>query len=352
MDIKIDNHKLIYHPGRVADFLRDEIVYPIYTEISLTNRCNFKCKFCALEYRQRHKIDIDFCRLMDLMDEFKELNIKSICFAGEGEPLLYKKFSEVLDKCKQNNIDTAIETNGSLLTQELSENFCRNMTWIKISTNAIREKTYSEIHRTDGKNLKRLLKNISELVQLRNSTGSKLTIGLQALLLPDNADEMIEFAEVSKSLGVDYFVIKPFNFNMNSNNTEYKSIDYNKYLHLADDLMKFNCSSFNVYFRVNAIKKVIDNKFAFQSCYGINFFALIYADGNAYTCSPHSGIEDFCYGNIYESSFKELWNSDKRKKIVNRLKSDLTGCMIGCRLDEINRYLYDLKNSVPHVNFI
>ena len=43
--IRMDSHKLIYHPERVAAWKRGENIYPIELEIGLTNACNHRCIF-------------------------------------------------------------------------------------------------------------------------------------------------------------------------------------------------------------------------------------------------------------------------------------------------------------------
>ena len=48
--IRMDSHKLIYHPERVAAWQRGENIYPIELEIGLTNACNHRCVFCAVDY--------------------------------------------------------------------------------------------------------------------------------------------------------------------------------------------------------------------------------------------------------------------------------------------------------------
>jgi len=348
----LDGHKLHLHPQRVADFLSGRPVYPIYTEISLTNRCNLHCRFCALDYRQEGKRDLVLTRLLKLIDEFALIGVKSICFAGEGEPLLYPGLSEVLARCAARGIDSAVATNGTLITPELAHILMQHLTWIKISLNAIRTATYSAVHRSKADNLDRVLQGISELLKSRQELGSPTTIGVQAILLPENADEIIEMAIRLRKLGVDYFVIKPFNHNQHSENIEYSNIDYLPYRQFAKPLQELATETFRVYFRLKAINKVIVRDRPYRGCQGINFHALVHSDGGVYTCAPHSGDQQFCYGNIYESSFRDLWDSIKRQKICQRLATGLEVCPVGCRLDEINRYLQELQHPLGHANFI
>ncbi len=49
-NIRMDSHKLIYHPETVSRWLKGENIYPIEMEIGLTNACNHRCIFCAVDY--------------------------------------------------------------------------------------------------------------------------------------------------------------------------------------------------------------------------------------------------------------------------------------------------------------
>ena len=51
-DYRIDTHKLIYHPQKVAAWLADEVVYPINAEIGLSGACNHRCIFCCIDYME------------------------------------------------------------------------------------------------------------------------------------------------------------------------------------------------------------------------------------------------------------------------------------------------------------
>lgn len=49
-NIRMDSHKLIYHPDVVARWLKGENIYPIEIEISPSGICNHRCIFCAVDY--------------------------------------------------------------------------------------------------------------------------------------------------------------------------------------------------------------------------------------------------------------------------------------------------------------
>ena len=49
-NIRIDTHKLLYHPETVARWLSGENIYPIELELGITNACNHRCIFCSVDY--------------------------------------------------------------------------------------------------------------------------------------------------------------------------------------------------------------------------------------------------------------------------------------------------------------
>ncbi len=349
---RLDAHKLHLHPQRVADYLTGCPTFPLYVEISLTNRCNLRCRFCALEYRQERACDLELPRLLQLIDELGAAGVRSVCLAGEGEPMLYEGIAAVVERCAARGIDCAVATNGTVMPETLAALLVRHLTWIKISLNAIHPETYCRVHGCPTDHLPQVLQNIAALVTARRAAGGGATIGVQAVLLPENADEMVEMATRLRDTGIDYFVIKPFNRNLNSGNTAYCDIDYRPLLTLAAPLEALSTATYRVQFRAHAIGKVISGTRSYGGCHGINFFALLHSDGGVYTCAPHSGEQASCYGNIYNTDFRSLWMGERRRNIVRYRAGCLDGCPPGCRLDEINRYLWELQHPGPHANFI
>ncbi len=359
---RIDSHKLIYHPERVSQWMQSgddwenaKKVYPIYLEISPVGYCNHRCTFCALDFMEYKNVKLDTNILINRLSEMADAGVKSVMFAGEGEPTLHKDLPEILDHCTKVGIDTSLTTNMVPFTEKNSENFVKNCKWIKVSINAGTPKNYSEIHRCDEKDFNKVIDNMKRCVALKNEKGYKCTIGAQILLVSDNFHTVLDLAKTVKEAGLDYLVIKPYSQHYSSKTSRYKDINYSEYLYLNEELMKFNSETFNVVFRLNTINKLIENPDRYNKCLSVPFFwAYIEANGDVYGCSAFLGDEKFCYGNINESGFKEIWESGKRKEGLMYMKSglDINECRINCRMDEINRYLWDLRNPNDHVNFI
>ena len=358
----IDSHKLIMHPVRVAkwfeskdDWQKLKKIYPIYVEISPYGGCNHRCTFCALDYMGYENIGIKFDTLKNSLTNMAEKGVKSVMFAGEGEPLLFKGLDLIVEHCSNIGIDTSLTTNFVPLNKKNIERCMENCSWIKVSLNAGTAKNYAEIHQTSEKDFDRVMNNLKYALEYKRNNNLKCTVGIQTLLLPENKDEIKILAQKCKEIGVDYLVVKPYSQHLFSETDKYANIDYSKMLHLEDELQKYNDDNFNVVFRANTMKKYVEKKQPYTKCYSTPFFwGYIAADGKVFGCSAYLGDEKFCYGNIYDNTFEEIWESEERKKSYEYVKTELEikNCRVNCRMDEVNRYLSKLKNPDDHVNFI
>ena len=351
---RIDSHKLIYHVSRVNDWLEGKNVYPIYAEISPSGICNHRCTYCALDFMEYQSRFLDKEVLKDRLSEMSSLGLKSIMYAGEGEPLLHRDIGEIINHTKKVGVDVAITTNGVLLKEGLVESTLENITWIKVSINGATKETYAKIHKTSPDNFDQVIENVSYAVKVREDKGYKCALGMQLILLPENWYEAELLAQYAKDIGMDYLVIKPYSQHPLSKTTKYKDIKYSDYLHLADKLNNFNDSKFSVIFRVNTMKKWDEGRRNYKHCLALPFWSYIDAGGTVWGCSAYLSDEHFIYGNIYKNTFKEIWEGEKRLKSIRwtEEKLDTNQCRVNCRMDEINRYLWQLKHPPEHVNFI
>lgn len=352
-EYKIDSHKLIYHVDRVAGWLRGEDIYPIYCEISPIGACNHRCTYCALDYMEYKPRQLETALLKERLTEMGALGLKSVMYAGEGEPFLHKDIAEIINHTKKSGIDVAITSNGALFNEKIINACLASITWIKISFNAATKETYAKIHRTKENDFDKTLTNIKKAVALRESNKLKTTIGMQLILLPENVNEAVKLAQIAKEIGADYLVIKSYSQHLKSITQQYKEFSYSDYMHLSDEFKKISDKNFNVIFRSNAMKK-LEEKRTYDKCMALPFWTYIDAGGGVWGCSAYLGDERFLFGCIYEQTFEAVWTGEKRKKVMGYVAKELsTGeCRQNCRMDEVNRYLWELKNPSEHVNFI
>lgn len=351
---RIDSHKLLYHVQRVNDWLNGKLIYPIYMEISPSGSCNHRCTFCALDFMGYKKRYLDAGILKERLSEMGGLGLKSIMYGGEGEPLLHGHIAEIINHTKRSGIDVALTTNGVMLTESLSEKILSDMEWIKVSISGATRETYAKIHRTKLADFDLVIKNLSCAAKIKHKNGYKCTLGMQIILLSENEHEIVPLAEIARDIGMDYLVVKPYSQHPLSKTRRYRDIKYNRYMHLSDELSKLNTKDFSVIFRMHTMRKWDENRKVYNSCLALPFWSYIDSAGNVWGCSVYLGDERFYYGSIYENSFREIWEGEKRRKSLKWVEGELDAkqCRINCRMDEVNRYLWDLKTPPEHVNFI
>jgi len=350
MRIDADNHKLIYHPERVSQWLRNGDCYPIYIEIGPTNRCNHRCIFCALDWIDKKNQDINPDVLNRAFKEMAACGVKSIMFAGEGEPLLHPDICEFVTNAKVAGLDIAMTTNGVLFTEDKIRKCLPHLSWLRFSLDAGTADTHYRIHRGGKKDFDKILANIGKAVEIKKQDGYQVVIGVQLLIISENFDEIIPFIKLLKGIGVDNVQFKPYSQHPLSKNRY--AVDLARMDQLAEDINDYNDDSFQVIFRQKSAHRVVEEK-PYNECYGQPFYALIAADGNIIPCNLYYTKSEFSYGNLNTETFSEIWQSKKRHDVIARINDIGIGtCRRGCRLDPANRYLYDLKHPHHHVNFI
>lgn len=360
---KIDSQKISFHPKRVAqwmdaDFEWEKVkkVYPLYVEIAPVGACNHRCTFCSVDYLGYKTVSQDKDVLLDRLKGMSSNGVKSIMFAGEGEPALWKPLADVMDIAKKEyNLDLAMTTNMIPFTEKNSNSFVANSTWIKVSINAGTAEGYEAIHQTKKSDFEKALTNFERCVNIKVKNNYDCTLGAQMLLLPENENQVETLARRMRDIGADYLVVKPYTQSLYGVSRKYNGLRYDDMMYLKDKLDVISTDSFNVVFRANTMKKLNEEKQPYGKCYSTPvFWTYIMADGAVYACGAYLGNDKFLLGNINDNTFSEIWEGDKRKNNFMHVKDelDITKCRRNCRMDEVNRYLWDLNNPTSHVNFI
>jgi radical SAM protein with 4Fe4S-binding SPASM domain len=350
---KIDSHKLIYHIPRVYDWLKGRDIFPIYAEVGLYGGCNHRCIFCAVDFLKYEPQALDRKCLENFIRDARESGLRSILYSGEGEPLLHKDATDIVGSTRKAGIDVALVSNGVFLDRDRAKILLKYLSWIKISIDAGTRGAYSVVHGAEPDDFDIVLGNLKGAVKIRDKYRYSCVIGTQLLMLPQNFREIIALAKLMRRMKVDYLVIKPYcrhPSSLHRINPDFNSQELND---LEQRLQEYADNRFRIILRKNAARKINDIK-PYAYCLGLPFAVHVTASGDVYPCNVFLGKEEFIFGNLCKQSFKSIWRSERRKKIMKHIDKnwDIMDCRSACRLDEINRYLWELKNPPPQVNFI
>lgn len=349
---RIDGQKLQFHPHRVAQWLDGKndwetakSIFPLYVEISPAGACNHRCTFCAVDYIGYKTVMLDASMLCDRLSEMGALGVKSVMFAGEGEPLLHKQINDIVTEAHCADIDTSFTTNGVLLNKlDLT-----GVSWVKVSLNAGDPRTYAKVHQTNIKDWATVWHNLEDAARRKGNC----SLGVQTLLLPENRLEMYTLAQMCSDVGVDYLVIKPYSQHRFSIN--HLAVDYERtWRELGGIALAMDTDKFKVITRDESMQAVSE-PIPYSKCQATPFtWAYLMASGDLYGCSAYLLDDRFNYGNLNTHTFKEVWQGEKRRANWEHVRKhlDITECRQSCRMDKVNRYLTELVDGPAHVNFI
>ena len=345
---RIDSQKLVFHPQRVAQWqAAGEVwqlakkVYPIYVEVSPMGGCNHRCTFCGvmhvLEENAKGKIpSLDGPILRDCLREMGKVGVKSVMFAGEGEPLLHKETNANVCAAKAAGLDVSFTTNGVLLDKLQTIDLC---SWVKVSVNAGTRETYAKVHRTRPEDWDRVWKNIEEAAKRKG----KCQLSVQMVVLPENELEEADLCERAAGAGVDLLILKPYSQPRSEHGKQYS--DYRQ----TEGIRSY--PGLKVIRRSDAPSH---ERQSYDKCHATpHFWAYLSATGDVYSCSAYLLDQRFIVGNVNKQSFREVWEGEGRKKNWEMMKThDISECRLNCRMHKSNEYLDELVNGVPFGNFV
>lgn len=349
-----DGHKLIYHPDRVQEFNSSGDCFPLYVEMSPVGSCNHRCLFCAYDFIGYPNRALATDRTLKLLDELAETGLRSILFAGEGEPLLHPDLPRMIRHAKINGIDVGLFTNGHLLTAEKAEQILPYLTFVRFSFNGGTAESYARVHQVSPDAFASVVQALRNTAALKKDQGLATAVGAQFVVIPENITSLAEAAAVLRDAGADYLAVKPFV-------QQHQDQGYRLERPLDTELLEQYLTTAEAY--SDETFKVMVRKSAFSEygmrrythCFGTSFISVVNSAGDIATCLPYWDNSDFVFGNIYQQSFREIWQGDRRRRIKTMLEEtfNLKACPPNCRPHAINEYLCEMKfPSVEHINFI
>jgi radical SAM protein with 4Fe4S-binding SPASM domain len=265
--------------------------FPLMVILELINRCNLECSMCPQEYRN----DIDQVKfnetLLDkIFQEFKDNELQSISFSV-SEPLLYKDFFNVIEKCHEANImDIFLFTNGTLLNEKNAKKILESgITRLFISLDAATESAYDKIRIPVGK--KQLQKERLKILE----------------------DQIKNFIFLRDNIYKQQLPLVRTSFVKMNDNKEEADKFIKKWVGIVDSVEIQEEFPLSTYEKVNKLLKS-DNKISYEldnyNCNEPWGQITIYSDGDVAPCCNLLGKKT-TIGNIKNKTLKEIWQGNK-----------------------------------------
>lgn len=291
----------LYHVSKVENG-QYRIKGPLNVGFQITRKCNLKCIYCS---EPPNLPDLELSEVEKGLKNLRDAGVLKINLTG-GEALLRKDIREIITICKNLGFYVAIDSNATLVTDELADFLSDKLVYFESTIDGTLE-THNRVRgRYDD-----VLKGIKKIIE------RKIPTFLAMVLLGKSLEDMKHVLKIGHELGVTYV---KFLTPIPKGRGKTLQSDYldNPYL---DEMWKEICQ----------YRK--QNKFSPSICLadwkkiGRGSVILINSDGDM-VGSPSIGEENCVtpMGNILHKSVSEMWKTFPHKD--NHIKKYIGDTML------------------------
>jgi len=362
----LDATKIAWHQDRLDAWKRGERFAPITIDMALTRSCNYKCIYCysQLQENKPKKITIDVMR--GFLDDCAEIGVRGISFVSDGESTVSPACVDSIKYGHAKGISMALGTNGYLLDEDKLRQILPCLTYLRFNITAGEPKRYSEIMGVPQEWFWQVKENIKVAVKIKKEEKLPVTIGMQMVLMPEFADQILPLAHLGKEIRPDYLVIK----HCSDDEHGALGVDYKGYKKIYDTLREAETLSDGEYLvKVKWSKIASEGKRDYEQCYGAPFLLQISGSGLVAPCGCffNEKYKKYHIGSFVDTSFKEIVFSDRYWEVMEEIASPRfnakTMCGSLCVQHKVNEALDKYKkglialdkpegNPPMHINFI
>ncbi len=248
--------------------------------VETTVRCNLLCPMCPRTGVAYPAESLPDELLFPLIEEHARIGGDHLYTYGLGEPLLDPRIFDLLERCRELDVDTILSTNGTLLDEDrrrkLLDSGCRH---VIVGIDGVTEETY-DYYRAGG-NFARVVEHVRAFAAEKQRRRSSMTLVVQFIRMRRNLHEQQAFIDEWSGVdGVDTVRIKEEDIGIE----EHRLYELDGYL------------------RENACFLLWRGPMVVRH------------NGDVYPCY-HIAENGEPLGNMADSSLEELWNSAEMERL-------------------------------------
>lgn len=313
--------------GGVSPYLLDHLLGGgsnlVSLDIAITAGCNFKCIWCYRPGKEWGKMFLSFDKIKEIINEAIKLHVQYFIITG-GEPLIYKDgditYFDIIDYinkvCKENNISPNILTfsDVALITEEIAVKLAKR----KVALCLKRDSTDNFIQNSIlgvSNGSSKIVQGYKNLFDVGYGSKKDLIATVNTVLAKnisfkndetiDTADGLIDLHIWVKQNNMEHSIV-PIHYC-----GEAKNKDQERGINPLDIKVLYDIMSAIDEFEFNDVWKVYSpfpkNKTCNRPGRGIH----VRSTGDVTSCSESPLIDDYIFGNIYETSLSDIILSNK-----------------------------------------
>ena len=303
-------------------FIKQEPIPPIQVDWQLSSSCNLCCRWCVgqsinnvnelsvlAENMNLERVDSIAKQIAQLC--ISGISVETVQFSGfTGEPLIHwNLLKHAIEILRSYGVHIGIFTNGTLMN-ETTWKTLTDIESVHISIDG-GATTWKRMKKPKNANLNYsvVIQNIKGLVEYRNNRFSSTEINTGYTVTQENIGELESTIQDLVNIGADSICIK---YDI-TGNEEFISLNDCK-RKIDHCYRKYNSTNFKVLIMHDKAPDKVKNRWnCHNGCYYRYFFCTIGSDGYIYPCDYQTLDGCPSFGNISNTSFKEVYDRKKSK---------------------------------------
>ena len=345
--------------------------FPLIVEFDPTTKCNLACPDCISGSLLNQK-SIETDRIETLVHEMIEMGVKGVILIGGGEPMMHPKAGWIIETLGRNGVAVGITTNGLYLRKHMDVTAAYT-DWVRVSVDAATPETFQRIRpsRAGTSLFGEVIDAMTEFAQRKKgklgysfmiySEGSygfevapEISEAGRAKLDPlksaikTNVDEIYDAAKLAKSIGCDYFEVKPM-YDVN-----HFSVMQKASIAERAEAQLLQCKSLEDggFMIIEALKlraslrgeSNLEPK-PYTKCRVAQMRTLVTPSG-VYVCPYFRGVQHKKIGDVTHASLQEVWHGEERRRVMDKLDPSVD-CPMHCIRNDSNLYIESLIENGP-----
>ncbi len=318
---------------RTDDFLFDEYDFeterylhaPLNMTFMPTNHCLTDCLYCYADKRHKMGAMIPFARLVEIMDEAKNLGVLSFNVVG-GEMFCYPKWRQLLAEIKKRNFQMMrLSTKMSLTEEDIDYLLSIGINEIQVSLDSLDVTTEQYLVKVDANYVNR----IKQTLRWLKGKGFDVQIATVLTRFNDSVENLEAMHYFFKEIQVESWNLTPgFESLYRAAHSFISSREaLNKvrdFVNRIQDDTKTRINFSDTFFdREYGEVKEGSRNFKSARCSGLYSHFFILPEGKVTVCEQLYWKPEFIIGDLNEQSIVEVWHSDRVKELLNLKQKDI-----------------------------